>query len=284
MSTTTKTTWAPPQVGIFSTEDVTNQLRSSSLRFAALVGKITDENATSKHLPDWRAREIVQHVTILPDYYQEIAAGTAALTEAATEMAERNIVNIARIEGVPLADCARRMVDGIDAFCRVVDDDAGRSTVAFQAGSRPTLTQVAAIAVGEYEVHGLDLAAALGVPWRIERNAAAMCVLAALPAAGAQWVDRGAAAGHSGSYRIKLRGGSGAVRVVFEDGAATIAATPDPAVGERASTLISADPVAMLQVFYRRQPQWAAIAKGQMLSYGTRPIRALTLKDKFLPI
>ena len=284
MSTTTKTTWAPPQVGIFSTEDVTNQLRSSSLRFAALVGKITDENATSKHLPDWRAREIVQHVTILPDYYQEIAVGTAALTEAATEMAERNIVNIARIEGVPLADCARRMVDGIDAFCRVVDDDAGRSTVAFQAGSRPTLTQVAAIAVGEYEVHGLDLAAALGVPWRIERNAAAMCVLAALPAAGAQWVDRGAAAGHSGSYRIKLRGGSGAVRVVFEDGAATIAATPDPAVGERASTLISADPVAMLQVFYRRQPQWAAIAKGQMLSYGTRPIRALTLKHKFLPI
>ena len=284
MSATTKTTWAPPQVGIFSTEDVTNQLRSSSLRFAALVGKITDENATSKHLPDWRAREIVQHVTILPDYYQEIAAGTAALTEAATEMAERNIVNIARIEGVPLADCARRMVDGIDAFCRVVDDDAGRSTVAFQAGSRPTLTQVAAIAVGEYEVHGLDLAAALGVPWRIERNAAAMCVLAALPAAGAQWGDRGAAAGHSGSYRIKLRGGSGAVRVVFEDGAATIAATPDPAVGERASTLISADPVAMLQVFYRRQSQWVAIAKGQMLSYGTRPVRALTLKDKFLPI
>ena len=62
------------------------------------------------------------------------------------------------------------------------------------------------------------------------------------------------------------------------------AATPDPAVGERASTLISADPVAMLQVFYRRQSQWSAIAKGQMVSYGTRPMRALTLKDKFLPI
>lgn len=283
MDTSTKTIWASPEVGIFTTAEITNQLRSSSLRFAELVGKITDENATSKHLPDWRAREIVQHVTILPDYYQEIAAGTAVLTEAATEMAARNVVNIARIETVPLADCVQRMVDGIEAFCRVVDD-AGQSTVAFQAGSTPTLTQVAAIAVGEYEVHGLDLAAALGVPWKIERNAAAMCVLAALPAAGAQWVDRDAAAGHTGSYRIKLRGGLGVVRVVFEDGAATVAATPAPGAGERASTLISADPVAMLQVFYRRQSQWAAIAKGQMLSYGPRPVRALTLKDKFLPI
>ena len=280
---TTHVTPEAPQVGVFSTADITAQLRASSRRFAALVGQIIDEDATSKHLPDWRAREIVQHVTILPEYYQEIAAGTAELTEAATEMAARNIVNIARIESIPLADCAARIVDGIDAFCRVVDE-AGDVSVAFQAGSTPTLAQVAAIAVGEYEVHGLDLASALGVPWKIERNAAAMCVLAALPAAGAQWVDRTAAAGHSGSYRVTLRGGFGSVRVAFANGAATIAGTPDPAGAERASTLISADPVAMLRVFYRRQSQWAAIAKGQMLSYGTRPIRALTLKDKFLPI
>ena len=225
----------------------------------------------------------MQHVTVLPDYYQEIAAGTAELTDAATEMAARNTLNIARVEGLPMPVCADRIVDGIDAFCRLVDDD-GRSRVAFQAGSTASLAQIAAIAVGEYEVHGLDLAAALGVPWKIERNAAAMCVLAALPAAGAQWVDCDAAAEHSGSYRITLRGGFGSLRVVFDDGVATIVGSPNGAAEERASTLISADPVAMLQVFYRRQSQWSAIAKGQMLSYGTRPIRALTLKDKFLPI
>lgn len=274
---------AIPQVGSFTTADITTQLRASSRRFAALVGQVTDENATSKHLPDWRAREIVQHVTILPEYYCEIAAGTADLIDDAPEMAAKNVQNIARLEGMPLSDCANQIVDGIDAFCRMVDQ-AGHDTVAFQAGSAGTLAQVAAIAVGEYEVHGLDLAAAIGAPWKIERNAAAMCVLAALPVAGAKWADPRRSAGHNGTYKIKLRGGMGAVRVVFEDGAATVYGSPDPAAGKRAATLINADPVAMLQVFYRRQPQWSAIAKGQMLAFGTRPLRALTLKDKFLPI
>lgn len=280
----TPTPSTSPQVGVFSTAELTAQLRQSSKRFAELVGQITDEDATSRHLPDWRAKEIVQHVAILPDYYQEIASGTATLTETATEMAARNMVNIARIEELSMAACATRIVDGIEAFCQQVDEDAGRSQVAFQAGSTATLPQVAAIAIGEYEVHGLDLAAALGVTWQIERRAAAMCVLAALPVAGAQWVDPDAVSGHSGSYRIDLRGDVGSVHIDFDDGAATIEGSPHPAATSPASTMISADPAALLRVFYRRQPQWTAVAKGQMLSYGTRPIRALSLKDKFLPI
>ncbi|MDW3177982.1 MAG: maleylpyruvate isomerase N-terminal domain-containing protein [Acidimicrobiia bacterium] len=273
-----------PQVGTFTTVEVVAQLRESADRFANLVPRITDEAAVSPHLPDWPVSEIVRHVTILPDYYQEIAAGNAELIDEATDMASKNTQNIARIEGLSLSECAEHMIHGIDAFCRVVEADDGQSLVDFHAGSTGTLTQIAAIAVGEYEVHGLDLAAALGVPWQIERNGAAMCILGALPVAGTQWLDAEAVAGHSGSYRIKLRGGSGAVHVSFSDGAARICGSPDTAASEPASTLISADPVAFLKVFYRRQSQWAAIARAQMLSYGTKPLRALTLKDKFLPI
>lgn len=273
-----------PLVGVFTTADITAQLRTAARRFAALVGQVTDPGATSKHLPEWRADEIVRHLTVLPDYYREIASGAAELIDTATAMAARNDENIARVADLTLVECADHIVDGIDDFCRLVDDDAGRSEVAFQAGSRGTLTQLAAIAVGEYEVHGLDLTAAIGAPWSIERTGAAMCVLAALPVAGTQWTDAAAAKGHSGTYRIKLRGGYGVVRVEFDDGVAAITASPDPAAAQRASTLVSADPVALLQVFYRRQSQWAAIARGQMVSYGTRPLRALTLKDKFLPI
>ena len=271
------------QVGPFTTADVVARLRSSALRFATLIGQVTDPAATSRHLPGWTAREIVGHVTVLPDYYMEIASGTAGLIDHATQMAGKNVENLDRVEDLTLDQCAERIVSGIDAFCDLVEHDA-TSTVAFQAGSSGTLVQVAAIAVGEYEVHGLDLAAAIGAPWTIGKQAAAMCVSAALPVAGAQWIDAAASAGHSGSYRMKLRGGLGTIHVEFVDGAATIHGSPDSAAENRASTLISADPVALLQVFYRRQSQWAAIAKGQMLAYGTRPIRALTLKDKFLPI
>lgn len=213
----------------------------------------------------------------------EIASGAAGLVADATQMADKNEENLARAEELTLEGCAERIRSGIDDFCQLVEANPA-GVVAFQAGSEATLAQLAAIAVGEYEVHGFDLAAAIGVPWRIGKQAAAMCVTAALPVAGRQWVDPAAAAGHSGSYRIRLRGGLGTIRVEFIDGAAAIHGSPDPASAEQASTLISADPAALLQVFYRRRSQWSAIAKGQMLAYGTRPIRALTLKDKFLPI
>ena len=271
------------QVGCFTTAEIVAQLRSSALRFAKLIGQVTDPTASSRHLPDWTAREIIGHVTVLPDYYVEIASGTARLIDHATEMADKNVENMARVEALTLDQCAERIVSRIDAFCDFVLEDA-TATVAFQAGSKATLVQVAAIAVGEYEVHGLDLAAAIGQPWKIGKHAAAMCVSAALPVAGAQWTDTAASAGHSGSYRINLRGGRGSVRIEFVDGVATIHGSPDPVAGERAATLISADPAALLRVFYRRQSQWTAIAKGQMVSYGTRPLRALTLKDRFLPI
>lgn len=278
-----QTSFAPAQVGPFTAAEIIAQLRSSALRFTTLTSQVTDPAAASRHLPGWTAAEIVRHVTVLPEYYNEIASGTAGLIADATQMAGKNEENMARVADLRLDQCAERILGGIDAFCGLVDENP-TAVVAFQARSKATLAQAAAIAVGEYEVHGRDLAAAIGAPWRIGTHAAAMCVMAALPVAGPQWTDRTAAAGHSGSYRIKLRGGLGAVRVEFIDGEPVVHGSPDPAASDGASTLITADPVALLQVFYRRQPQWAAIAKGQLLAYGTRPIRALTLKDKFLPI
>ncbi|MGH3946139.1 MAG: hypothetical protein ACRDSI_14000, partial [Pseudonocardiaceae bacterium] len=34
---------------------------------------------------------------------------------------------------------------------------------------------------------------------------------------------------------------------------------------------ISADPVAMLMVFWSRQSQWTAIAKGKLMAWGRKP-------------
>ena len=278
-----QTTTSMPTVGAFTTEQVTAQLRASAARFVTLIEHITDESAVSAHIPDWTAAEIVRHVTALPDYYLEIAGGDADLITRAVDMGDKNIENMRRVEDLDLRACGEAIVDGIDAFCTQVEADAER-VVAFQAGSRPRLVEVAAIAVGEYEIHGLDLAAAVRKSWRLVDDAAAMAIMGALPAAGAQWLDPATAAGHTGRYRINLRGGRGHLHITFDDGDASIHGSPDPRAAASASTLITADPAAMLRVFYRRQSQWGAVVKGQIASYGTRPIRALTLKDKFLPI
>lgn len=281
MHTTTST--STPAVGSFSTEQITAQLRASAARFVTLIDRITDPTATSAHIPDWTAIEIVRHVTALPGYYVEIATGAADLISRPTDMGGKNLENMQRVDDLSPAECGVAIVDGIEAFCVFVEQ-APDQVVDFQAGTRPRLVEVAAIAVGEYEIHGLDLAAAIGCPWRVGDDAAAMAVMGALPAAGAHWLDPSTATGHTGRYRVQLRGRRGQLHIAFDDGAATIHGSPDPRAVQSASTLINADPAAMLRVFYRRQSQWGAVAKGQIVSYGSRPIRALTLKDKFLPI
>lgn len=278
-----QTTNSTSTLGAFSTEQITDQLRASTARFATLLEHVTDPSAVSTHLPDWRAIDIVRHVTVLPQYYAEIADGDADLISRVPDMGDKNLANMQRVDDLSLAECAASMVEGIDAFCTQVEA-APERRVDFQAGARPRLVDMAGMAIGEYEIHGLDLAAAIGQPWHVDDDAAAMTIMAAMPGAGAQWIDPAAAAGHNANYRVTLRGGRGQVHIAFEDGAPTIHGSPTPKAGQRASTLINADPAAMLRVFYRRQSQWRAVAKGQIVSYGTRPIRALTLKDKFLPI
>jgi putative sterol carrier protein len=67
------------------------------------------------------------------------------------------------------------------------------------------------------------------------------------------------------SYELRFRGG-GRYRMAVRNGAAEITAA-----GDKADCVITADPVAFLQLGYGRIPQWRPIIGGKMFVSGRKP-------------
>ena len=67
------------------------------------------------------------------------------------------------------------------------------------------------------------------------------------------------------SYELRIRGG-GRYRFAVRNGAAEITAA-----GEKVDCVITADPVAFLQLGYGRIHQWQAIIGGKMFVSGRKP-------------
>ncbi|MGQ0718449.1 MAG: maleylpyruvate isomerase N-terminal domain-containing protein [Pseudonocardiales bacterium] len=125
--------------------------------------------------------------------------------------------------------------------------------------------------LSETIMHGYDIAHAARRTWRIEPAHAAMVlgrfnvpiVQALAPRA---FVNGAKAAGVQASYDVRIRGGD-SFSFIFNDGELRV---EEPS-SRRVDCHISADPVAMLMVFWSRQSQWTAIAKGKLIAWGRKP-------------
>jgi uncharacterized protein (TIGR03083 family) len=131
----------------------------------------------------------------------------------------------------------------------------------------------------ETVVHGYDIARAAGRKWRIEPSHAAMAlgwftfrVLQAAPPR--MFVNGAKAAGVRATYDIRLRGGDRCY-FVFNDGDFTV---EEPS-SRRVDCHISADPVAMLLVFFARRSQWPAIGTGRLMAWGRKPWLGFQLRS-----
>ncbi len=125
--------------------------------------------------------------------------------------------------------------------------------------------------LSETIMHGYDIAHAAGRPWRIEPAHAAMVMsrfnLAIARAVGPRtFVNHAKAAGVRATFDIRLRGGD-SFYFIFDDGDLRV---EEPS-SRKVDCHISAEPVAFLMVFWARQSQWSAIAKGKLLAWGRKP-------------
>jgi len=80
------------------------------------------------------------------------------------------------------------------------------------------------------------------------------------------FVNAETAAGIQATYKVHLRGG-GRLNFVFDDGSLRI---EEPST-RRVDCHISADPAAFFMMFWDRQSQWNAIAKGQLVAGAASP-------------
>lgn len=133
--------------------------------------------------------------------------------------------------------------------------------------------------LSETVVHGYDIANAAGRKWPIEPSHAAMAlgrfIFRVFQAAPPRtFVNSERAARVRATYGLRIRGGD-SFYLIFNNG--------DLAVEEPSSRTvdchISADPVALLLLFFARRTQWPAIASGKLMAWGRKPWLGLQLRS-----
>ncbi|HEY6424812.1 MAG TPA: SCP2 sterol-binding domain-containing protein, partial [Pseudonocardiaceae bacterium] len=82
------------------------------------------------------------------------------------------------------------------------------------------------------------------------------------------------AASVQATYQLHLRG-HGQLNLVFDEGTCRIEDRP----ARQIDCHILADPAAFLMVFWQRQSQWNAIAKGQLAAWGRKPWLGLKFRS-----
>ena len=164
------------------------------------------------------------------------------------------------------------------ALAHALEDETGEWVVA--AEQRPptdpfnwhgivtiTLADAAGILLGEFLLHGRDIARAGGGPWEItpdDGRTVLTSILPLLPFA----VDHEQAAVVRASYGVHIRGME-RLTFRFDGGTLAISRNDGPV-----DCHLAGDPVALLLVAYGRWSHWQAIGRGRLFAWGRRPALA----------
>jgi uncharacterized protein (TIGR03083 family) len=249
-------------------------LSDTSNRLTELIATLPDATAPTA-LPDWTVREVVAHLLVETEPCIELALGAAAPYTWAGA-AEFNAGGAKAIADIPETDPTKLAGLVGDVLSRFVTTAAGQPAdgpVDF-FGFPFTVAQLVGLALGEYLVHGYDVAAAVGRPWRIDPVHAQLALHGYAPCFG-MCLHKVNSAGHTAGYGIDLRGGEG-MTARFVDGVFSL----EPPGGPVDCT-ISADPAALLMVGVGRITRWQAIAFGLLSVGGDRPDLGLGYFDLF---
>lgn len=219
----------------------------------------------------WSARDAAAHLVSGTALYRELATGAvspvAEMTPAA--LACCNAERLADIAETGPTALATALGTVADRYLDATADRPGDRPVAWHAGIPVDLAQLTCVLLGEYVLHGYDIAAAVGAPWPIVPAHAALTLYGYGPL-NAHSTDPVTSRGHTASYGVEIEG-AGRTVIRFVDGAVTVRPGDDGPV----DCGIQADPVAFLLVGAGRLTQWEARALGLMRAAGPRPELAL---------
>jgi uncharacterized protein (TIGR03083 family) len=245
-------------------------------RYARLVENLAD---TSIPIPDseWTVRDAAIHLAGANHRVAALANGEPSTVATADKQflaarARKLIAENPETDGKKLADQIR---DGVGPLMTVIARVPAEQPIAYHAGLRPNLAELMSIYLGEYLVHGYDIATAVGAPWPIDPGYAALALRgyrASYPAI----FNPAAATELEATYQLDTAGTNPFfVRIaggVYEE----------PATPGSIDCVISADPVAALLVMSGRLSQWAAIALGRLTFSGDRPEIGPRFTDLFV--
>jgi hypothetical protein len=206
-----------------------------------------------------------------------LAGGEASTVPTADKQfldarARKLIAENPETDGKKLADQIR---EGLERVLVVTASLPGDQPISYHAGLRLNLGELVSLYLGEYLLHGYDIAVAVEAPWPIDPGYAVLAVRG-FRACYSAIFNPATAGGFDATYRLDTAGiDPFFVRI-------TDATYEDPATPGSVDCIISADPVTTLLVMSGRLSQWAAIALGRLTFSGDQPEIGPRFNDLFV--
>jgi uncharacterized protein (TIGR03083 family) len=232
-------------------------------RLVGLLEAVPDPQSPTRGLA-WTLGETSQHLAGASALYADFARGRAR-PEPTIDLGPANAQRIAAQPERTPSVLARRLEANTRRYLAVTAELSATHPVSFFGGVTIELAAQSAILLGEFIMHGDDIARSIGRPWPID-PAHARLIVAALTALLPRYVDRASAERLSATYQVRLRGGP-SFQVRLDRGTATVR----PLHPGTADCRVTADPVTFLLVVYGRRSQWPGILRGQLRAWGRRP-------------
>jgi uncharacterized protein (TIGR03083 family) len=245
-------------------------------RFARLMESVPD---TSLAIPgsEWTVRDAAVHVAGSTRRMIGLARGEASTVPTADKdflaaRARKLIDENPETDAAKLADQIR---GGLPRIMEVTAVLSGDQPIVFHGGLQLNLAELVALYLGEYLLHGYDIAVARGTPWAIDPDYAALAV-GGFRTCYPGIFNATVAGGLAATFQRETPGTDPFV-VRIADGTYEQPATPTSV-----DCVISADPVTELLVMSGRLSQWAAIALGRLTFSGDRPEIGPRFNDLFV--
>ena len=245
-------------------------------RYARLVEDVSD---TSIAIPDseWTVRDAAVHLAGANHRIVALAGGEASTVPTAEKhvldaRARKLIAENPETDGKKLAEQIREGLERVMAATALLPGD---QPISYHAGLRLNLAELVSLYLGEYLLHGYDIAVAVRARWPIDPSYAALAVCG-FRACYSAIFNPATAAGLDATYCLDT---AGTEPYLVRIAGATFEET---ATARTVDCVISADPVTALLVMSGRLSQWAAIALGRLTFSGERPEIGPRFNDLFV--
>ncbi|QMT02881.1 maleylpyruvate isomerase N-terminal domain-containing protein [Gordonia jinghuaiqii] len=264
---------------MFSRFDYIDAAVAAGERFVELVAAVDDPDTRLSETPGWTLTDCLGHVALAPSRFLGLAHGEGEWCCNAVDVPDFNAKQIANLPTRDVGALSRQLIDDLNTLVDEVSHFHAQVPKMHYDGDLLIRADAAlGLLIGEFVVHGHDIARAIGARWWVEPEVVLMIIRARqqiLPG----WVDTANAVGHNGTYDIRLRGCGERHLYEFTDGELVI----DPPRPRRPDVHISVDPTtALLAGYGRLSTAWVGIT-GKAIAWGAKPWLAPRLAQKFLP-
>ena len=238
-----------------------------------LVNRAPDLGTTVPATPAWTVADVFAHVAAEVPRYRDDALGTGTRVADAADLAAENIALVSSLPKDPQLVATQLRADLADLEKTLIAFGEEQPDVVFDGGTTVPADVAAGALLGEFLVHGHDIATATGQPWVIDPEDVPP-VVEALVAILPGWIDP-SAGDLTGTYDLRV--GEAQHLLVFTDGDLEV----DPGTNRRIDVHLSMKPAPGLLALYKRRGPVRMVLRGEVRAWGRKPWLARRFASMF---